>query len=211
MAEKLPVILDNRGDNTVVNALRRLLPNLQRMDIATGVFEVGAFLLLEDLWRSLSGIRILMGDETTRRTRREIVQGLREASHDSIEREKEREDALSGLPAVREAIAAGRIAVRVYSKAKSHAKSYLMESHDTSPVDFAIVGSSNFTRPGLTENLELNLFSTDQVHIENLRRWYQELWAEADDVREDILRTAKAQHLVFLTSFLRGHAVSLRT
>jgi len=27
MAEKLPVIMDNRGDNTVVNALRRLLPN----------------------------------------------------------------------------------------------------------------------------------------------------------------------------------------
>jgi superfamily II DNA/RNA helicase len=188
MAEKLPVIMDNRGDNTVVNALRRLLPNLQKMDVATGVFEVGAFLLLEDLWRNLSGIRILMGDETTRRTKREIVQGLREASHNSLEREKERGDALSGLLAVREAIAAGRIAVRVYSKAKFHAKSYLMESHDTSPVDFAIVGSSNFTRPGLTENLELNLFSTDQVHIENLRRWYQELWAEAEDVREDILQ-----------------------
>ena len=46
MAEKLPVIMDNREDNTVVNALRRLLPNLQRMDVATGVFEVGAFLLL---------------------------------------------------------------------------------------------------------------------------------------------------------------------
>jgi hypothetical protein len=36
MAEKLPVIIDNRGDNTVVNALRRLLPNLQKMDVATG-------------------------------------------------------------------------------------------------------------------------------------------------------------------------------
>ena len=115
MAEKLPVIIDNRGDNTVVNALRRLLPNLQKMDMATGVFEVGAFLLLEDLWRSLSGIRILMGDETTRRTKREIIQGLREASHSNIEREKEREDALSDLPAVRDAIAAGQIAVRVYS------------------------------------------------------------------------------------------------
>jgi len=30
MAEKLPVIIDSRGDNTVVNALRRLLPNLQK-------------------------------------------------------------------------------------------------------------------------------------------------------------------------------------
>ena len=81
MAEILPVIMDNRGDNTVVNALRRLLPNLQKTDVATGIFEVGAFLLLKDLWRSLSGIRILVGDETTRRAKPEIVQTLREASH----------------------------------------------------------------------------------------------------------------------------------
>ena len=36
----MPVIIDNRGDNTVVHALQRLLPNLQEMDVATGVFEV---------------------------------------------------------------------------------------------------------------------------------------------------------------------------
>jgi hypothetical protein len=36
MAEKLPAIMDNRGDNRVVNAVRRLLPNLQKMDVATG-------------------------------------------------------------------------------------------------------------------------------------------------------------------------------
>ena len=51
MAEKLPVIIDNRGDNRVLGALQRLLPNLQRMDVATGVFEVGSFLLLEGLWQ----------------------------------------------------------------------------------------------------------------------------------------------------------------
>jgi hypothetical protein len=39
MAKKLPVIIDNRGDNKVLQALQRLLPNLQKMDIATGVFE----------------------------------------------------------------------------------------------------------------------------------------------------------------------------
>ncbi len=37
MAEELPVIIDNRGENGVLNALKRLLPNLQRMDVATAV------------------------------------------------------------------------------------------------------------------------------------------------------------------------------
>lgn len=57
-----------------------------------------------------------------------------------------------------------------------------------SPVDFAIVGSSNFTKPGLTENVELNLFSTDQAHIENLREWYKDVWKEGEEVREEILK-----------------------
>jgi len=188
MAEKVPVIIDNRGNNTVLRALQKLLPNLRKMDIATGVFEVGSLLLLEGLWQDLDKIRILMGDETTRRTRREILKALLEVSNESIEREKERDDALTGLAAVRQAITNKQIALRTYSKAKFHAKSYLMESKEASPVDFAIVGSSNFTRPGLTENIELNLFSTDQAHIENLRKWYDEIWKDGEDVREEMLK-----------------------
>ena len=187
MAKKLPVIIDNRNQNTVLHALRKLLPNLQKMDIATGVFEVGSLLLLEGLWQELDKIRVLMGDETTKRTKREIIKALLEVSNQSIEREKERDDALTGLASVRQAIANKQIALKTYSKAKFHAKSYLMESKETSPVDFAIIGSSNFTRPGLTENLELNLFSTDQAHIEGLRNWYNELWKEGEDVSPEVL------------------------
>ncbi|MHC4499096.1 MAG: phospholipase D-like domain-containing protein [Planctomycetota bacterium] len=61
MATKIPVIIDNRGNNTMLHALRRLLPNLQGMDIATGVFEVGSFLLLERYWQTPDMIRVLNG------------------------------------------------------------------------------------------------------------------------------------------------------
>ena len=44
MAEKLPVIIDNRGDNTVVNALRRLLPNLPRVLLADTVSHLAGHL-----------------------------------------------------------------------------------------------------------------------------------------------------------------------
>ena len=188
MADKLPVIIDNRGDNTVLRALQRLLPNLQKMDVATGVFEVGSLLLLEGLWQDLDKIRVLMGDETTKTTKKVIIEALLKVSDESIEREKEHDDALTGLAAVRDAIAAKHILLRTYAKAKFHAKSYLMESKDASPVDFAIVGSSNFTRPGLMQNLELNLFSTDQAHIAALRDWYDELWKEGEDVSPEVLR-----------------------
>lgn len=60
MATKLPVILDNRDGNTVLNALQRLLPSLQKMDVATGVFEIGSLLQLEGLWQQVPAIRILI-------------------------------------------------------------------------------------------------------------------------------------------------------
>ena len=72
MAKKLPVIIDNRGDNTVLQALKRLLPNLQKMDVATGTFEIGSFLSLEGFWQTLDKIRILMGDEVA--PRREFIE-----------------------------------------------------------------------------------------------------------------------------------------
>ncbi len=187
MAKKLPVIIDNRNDNTLLRAFQKLFLNLEKMDVATGMFEIGAFLLLEGLWQNLNKIRILMGDETTRRTKQEIVRALLELSDDSIENEKMQDDALTGLDAVRQAITDKQIMLRVYSRSKFHAKSYLMEAKETSPVDFAIVGSSNFTRPGLTENLELNLFSTDQAHIESLRNWYEEIWKDSDTVSSELL------------------------
>ena len=70
MSGKLPTIIDNRDENTVLSALRRLLPEVQALDIASGFFEIGALLALDGLWQPLKHARILMGDEMTKRTRR---------------------------------------------------------------------------------------------------------------------------------------------
>jgi superfamily II DNA or RNA helicase len=194
MAEKLPVILDNRNDNTILNALQKLLPSLKKIDIATGVFEVGSLLQLEGLWQQVPEIRILMGNETTKTTQKTIVQALIEKSEESIEAEKERDDSLTGLPAVRDSIKNNQIVLKTFTKSKFHAKMYLMDAKEPSPVDFAIVGSSNFTKPGLSENIELNLFTTDQAHIEGLNKWYKELWAEGEEINYDLIKVIE-RHL----------------
>ena len=200
MAEKLPVILDNRNNNTILNALQKLLPSLQKLDIATGMFEVGSLLNLEGLWQQVPQIRIMMGNETGKTTQKVIVQALLDKSDDSIESEKERDDALTGLPAIREAITNDQISLKTFSEAKFHAKAYLMDAKEPSPVDFAIVGSSNFTKPGLCENIELNLFTTDQAHIAGLREWYNELWSQAEEVKAELLKVIE-RHLVEHTPF----------
>lgn len=188
MTAKLPTILDNRGDNTVLAALQKLLPLSEKVDIATGTFELGSLLALEPLWKALKKIRIIMGDETTRRTKKEILSALTAVTDYSIESEKERDDSLTGLAAVRQAITDKQISTRVYTKAKFHAKCYLLDAKDESHDDLAFVGSSNFTRPGLIQNLELNLASSDRVINETLRSWYNEIWKEGEDVSAELLK-----------------------
>jgi superfamily II DNA or RNA helicase len=188
MNQALNTIVDNREGNSVLEALRRLLPQSRLLDVATGFFEIGSFLSLDGVWNHLDKIRILMGDETTKRTRKELVEALRNQSDESIEREKERDDSLTGLAAVRQALEMRQIDARIYRKAKFHAKALLMQSKAPSPVNFGIVGSSNFTEPGLTQNLELNLFTTDQLQLKALQEWFDLSWTEADEVRAELLR-----------------------
>jgi len=194
MAAKLPTILDNRGDNTVLAAFRRLLPQCRTWDVATGYFEVGSLLDLDGRWQGLENMRVLLGDEMTRRTRDELVRSLRQQSEDSIEAAKENDDSLTGLAAIRQSLAGGHIQTRAYTQAKFHAKGYLMEGGENSLVDFAVVGSSNFTHPGLTQNIELNLLTTEQNQIAALRKWFEEVWADGEDVSADVLQVIE-RHL----------------
>lgn len=186
---QIPTLIDNVKGNTLLKVLESLLVKSVRLDIATGTFEIGAFLSLRETWQHLDGIRLLMGDETTRRTKAHLIRALEEITDENIESVKEQDDTLHGLAAVSDAIRKGQLTVRVYDKAKFHAKLNLMHSQNSCPVDFATVGSSNFTRPGLIQNVELNSFITDATHINALRDWYDARWEEASEVKAELLRT----------------------
>lgn len=67
---KIPILIDNLGDNTLLHALQQLLPFTRALDIATGTFELGSLLALDGGWQPLARIRLLMGDETTRPEKR---------------------------------------------------------------------------------------------------------------------------------------------
>lgn len=185
---KLPTIIDNRGNNTVLEALKNLLPESKSLDVATGYFEIGSLLSLDEYWNGLEKIRIVMGDEATKRTKNELVQALKKESDESIEKTKEKDDELKGLHAVRKALQDKTIEAKVYTKAKFHAKSLLMKMKPPHLSDYGIVGSSNFTEPGLCRNVELNLLTADKLQLEALQKWYDFSWEESEDVKEEIIR-----------------------
>src|SRR5207247_2593780 len=118
------------------------------------------------------GIRLVMGDEMTRRTKEQLVQALRESTDNGIDRAKLTDDwtAITGLAAVRAALSSKKIQARVYTRAKFHAKAIHFKTGGF--VNHGIVGSSNFTHPGLTQNLELNMLTHDPSQLDKLADWY---------------------------------------
>ena len=124
-----------------------------KFDIATGFFEIGLLLTLEQKWQNLEKIRILMGEEVSKRTRQAFDAGLRY--------------------------------ITVFDVIGSA----------------ALVGSSSFTLPGITENIELNVQIKHE--IETLQDWFKEHWNEAEDVTHAILKTVELHtreysHLKFI-------------
>ena len=89
-------------------------------DIATGYFEISA-LTLDGKWQELDKIRILMGAETTHRTRKALLQAVQAQAVDrldeSIEEDKERNPFLRGVPMILDALRSRKIECRALSRA----------------------------------------------------------------------------------------------
>lgn len=214
-------IVDNSDtDWKVLRYLHDWCQLAKGIDIATGYFEIGGLLALRDEWQNVDQIRILMGDECSMRTKRAFDEGLARitaALDDSIERAKEKNDFLTGVPAIVDGIRSGRIQCRVYRKDKFHAKAYITHARLDVVGSAALVGSSNFTEPGITENIELNVQITG-APVSVLQEWYEEHWNQAEDVTPQILRVIERHvreytpfevYAKALQEFFRGHEMTV--
>jgi superfamily II DNA or RNA helicase len=190
-------------------------------DIATGYFEIGALLALDKKWQTLDKIRILMGAEMTHRTRKAILEAVRTLATEnldrSIESDKEANPFLYGVPAILEALRSRQIECRVYDKDKFHAKAYITHAKLEVVGSQALVGSSNFTAPGLTKNIELNVQIQSAREVAQLQEWFEAHWNEAVEVTDDVIQTvARHTHLYTpfdvytkaLQEFFRGHELT---
>ena len=163
------------------------------IDVATGYFEIGALLALDCKWQEFEKIRILIGGEFTHRSQKVILEATRMRSlkklENSINSEKNTNPFLHGVPAILDALRSGKIECRVYDRAKFHAKAYIAHSNTETVGTSALVGSSNFTRPGLTNNIELNVQVHDEEKVVQLQNWFEEHWENSSEIKEDVVET----------------------
>ena len=198
-------IVDNSDtDASVKKYLTEWCSVSKQMDIATGYLEIGGLLALDGNWQKLDKVRIILGNEVTKRTHdviEQAVQGILSKLKTSVDNEQEKNEFLVGIPAIVDALKTGKIECRIFDKSKFHAKAYITYFRDeyraqfiqamNIPAGYALVGSSNFTKAGLTQNIELNVQVSNNV--EQLQVWFDEHWEQGLDITEAILKVME-QH-----------------
>lgn len=192
--------VDNSLDNwNMRDYLREWCKVSKQMDVATGYLEIGGLLDLDQEWQKLDKIRIILGDEVTKRTKEvidHVVDLILGRIKDSVDTEQEKNEFLIGVPAIVDAMKTRKIECRVYDSSKFHAKAYIMYLSDkyresliapmSIPEGYALVGSSNFTRAGLTKNIELNM-QIDR-NVDQLQDWFEDKWEKGTDITEAVLQ-----------------------
>ena len=102
-------IVDNTDDEwQALRYLRDWCQISRSIDVASAYFEIGSLLGLDGEWQRVDEMRVLMGDEVSRRTRKAFEQAVGERVERldaSVETEKEKDDFLTGVPAIADAIA----------------------------------------------------------------------------------------------------------
>lgn len=199
-----PELAVNRNERTVADALNGFITHAAtafvggaKLDIATAYFNIGGYILIADSLDPLTGARILVGAEPTppeNRRRRLGVESPRperaararlgQALTDH-QRNLTTERDMLGFSLEADAAAqrlvgwlrSGRVEVRRLEDRFLHGKAFLAsdQSHGV------VAGSSNFTRAGLSTNLELNLGNYAPHTVKQVAEWFEELWDEASD------------------------------
>lgn len=183
---------DNKIDNdehTMREAIAILLAENENsiLDIASGYFRLSGLSLLKD------ELKIFMEkDEKKPKMRWLLSNRIDKNAANIFNDEPISEDTESFsisnefFKLIKNWIVDGKIEIRVFvgedyirQKRKKdikflHGKAYLFSSGKDSSRGDAIVGSSNFTRGGLLDNRELNIFTNDAWPA--LHAWFEELW-----------------------------------
>ncbi|MBN1935849.1 MAG: helicase [Anaerolineae bacterium] len=209
-------IIDNRAEK-LVDHIRRVLPGSQAAKFAVGYFFLSGLEAIADALENVAELCLLIGNTSSRETIEQIAEGYRrlEQVQNAIEEVAypkraqmtliadaaatqigqtaalmdQTQEAEQLVCALVRLIEEGRLKVRVYTQGRLHAKAYIFDYPPNSPYGqgMAIVGSSNLTLSGITSNSELNVKVLGDANHGELSRWFDALWAEAQDFEPHLM------------------------
>jgi len=183
VSQSLPDFIDNE-DLKLAEILDLLLRKESRADIASGYFNLSGFALVREALKGAPRIRLLLSKE----------QGAGgELYPTGFRQDLTRTPFQAETRALAEELIAflkrPEVEVRLYTKGFFHGKAYIFDH-------VAIVGSSNFTRAGLTANTELNAVLKQGYAAEAVREWFERFWGVSEDYKHELIALLEESKLV---------------
>ena len=206
-------IIDNTKDNLLVTHINKLLDSAEFSRMAVGFFYLSGFEAIREKLNKVKTLKLIIGNRTNQQTVEELVkghvsrelmkkeirsQGLLNSRQkvnilnqtggeyaEDLELMEQNEHTEHGLAALWELIRDKRIDIRVYTKGTLHSKAYLFDLPETSYQEgIAIVGSSNLSISGLSNNSELNIKVQNSNDYKEVKAWFDALWEDSEDFNE---------------------------
>lgn len=206
-------VIDNENI-ILLDQLKNILPDTNRASIAVGYFFISGFAKIMNHFTKIESskdpnhiIRLLISPITNRPTAEALLaqnESLdyvqRKVSTSNIDGRKitanQVKDTLGYMPQsieeqnavikLADLIKRKKLQVRVYTKEKLHAKAYIFELENQQLPKMSIVGSSNLSISGISENTELNLRTNHNDDSEKLLEWFDRHWAESEEFTQEI-------------------------
>jgi len=210
-------IIDNSPNNRLVSQVNTLLNSSKFSSMAVGYFYLSGFEAIREKLHKVQNLRLIIGNRSNQETVEELVKGhaAPDAVGNELRRQmlqnNEKKKALlkgtklayandltymlqdhtneNGLRALWQLIAEKRIDVRVYTKGFLHSKVYIFEDPENTYATegAAIVGSSNLSVGGMSQNTELNVKINNENDVRELKKWFDDLWENSEPFSADLM------------------------
>ena len=212
-------IIDNR-ERKLAASVKPLLSESEKAKFAVGYFFISGFKFIADELEKISELKLLIGNVSDSQTIEQLAethsaaQLLERTRKREFANQKERDTTLDEVSAairirieqlsqtdedervinlLLKLIEEKRFIIRVYTKSRLHAKAYIFD-YPTERYDrgMAIIGSSNLSLSGLVDNTELNVEVHGKGNHEQLTKWFNDLWGEAEDFDAELMRELRS-------------------
>lgn len=187
--KKFPKIIDNTRVN-LLDSLISVSANFDEISIATGYWDLEATALLLPHLKNYKKIRLLIGREPLipRHQLNEVEPDFPDRDiFEDLQKLKIDSNLKPTVKELKQLVDNKILEVKVFKKAFLHAKCYIFGNFE-SETAIGVIGSSNFTKNGLTTNRELNAGEDDQRVVQfnpknetqehSHLSWFEEVWTD---------------------------------
>lgn len=182
-------IIDNKRKTLLDNFLSAS-KDFDELSIATGYWDLEGTKLLIDNLSNYKKIRLIIGQEPLidRYNLNAVEPDFPDKDiFEDLQRLKPESGLYETVKELKRKADTGELEVKVYKRNFLHAKCYIFGNYKTEKA-IGIIGSSNFTKNGLTSNLELNTGESDnriiqfapqtEVQENGHLSWFDEIWSD---------------------------------